>query len=173
MSHSKEAVTVAGQLRESDLQRANFWFQFSKWTTRLLFVLPVFGALFLSQVQISKLIKSPVMATPMVVFIVLPIVYPLMIWLQTKRSFADLKDFQKQVQYVFSDDGYEVSDKKSSARVSWDSILRAVETKHSFHLFFHKSFFHTIPKRFTTHPEDLARLRAILKTGLGVQADVA
>lgn len=173
MNESSEAFTIAVQLRESDIQRANFWFQFSKWSTRLLFVLPVFGLLLLSQVQVSKMIQNPIMATPIVVLIVLPIVYPLSIWFQTKRSFANLQDFQKQIEYDFSAQGYEVSDQKSSARVSWDSILRAAESKHSFHLFFHKSVFHTIPKRCMRHPEDLGRFRAILKEGLGKKADIA
>lgn len=171
MSEPNETFTVAVQLGESDIQRANFWFQFSKWSTRLFFVLPLFGLLLLSQVQISRIVENPIMATPIVVLIVFPIIYPLLIWFQTKRSFANLQDFQKQIQYDFSAEGYEVSDKKSSARVSWDTILRAAESKHSFHLFFHKSIFHTIPKRCITNPEDLGRLRAILKESLGSKAD--
>jgi hypothetical protein len=173
MSESNETLSVAVHLRESDIQRANFWFQFSKWSTRLLFVLPLFGLFLLSQVQISKVIENPIMATPLVVLIVFPVLYPALIWFQTKRGFANLQDFQKKVQYNFSAEGYEVNDEKSSARVGWDAILRAVESRHSFHLFFHKSMFHTLPKRCITGPEDLARLRAILKGSLGSKAEVA
>ncbi len=40
MSESNETLTVTVQLKELDIQRANFWFQFTKWSTKLLFVLP-------------------------------------------------------------------------------------------------------------------------------------
>jgi hypothetical protein len=57
--------------------------------------------------------------------------------------------------------------------MTWDAILRAAESKHSFHLFFHKSFFHTIPKRCFKQPEDIVRLRNLLKRSLGTKATVS
>lgn len=173
MTESNEKVVVDVDVKESDLQRANFWFRLGKWSTRLpLLTLLLFGLLILSRVQFSKIIENPILATPLVVFIVLPIFYPVLIWIQTKRGFANLKEFQTNVQYSLSADGYKVSDPKSSSHVGWDAILRAVETKHSFHLFFHKSWFHTIPKRCFKHPEDIDRLRTILKHSLGARATV-
>jgi hypothetical protein len=173
MSELNETLTIAVQLRESDIQQANFWFRFSKWSTRLLFVLPLFGLLLLSQLQISKLFENPMTVTSLFILIVFPLLYPVSLWFQTKRSFANLREFQKNVQYRFSAEGYEIIDEKSSARVGWDVILRAVESKHSFNLFFHKSVFHALPKRCITDPEDFARLRGILKEGLGNKAKLA
>jgi hypothetical protein len=96
-----------------------------------------------------------------------------MIWLQTKRRFGNLQPFQIKIQYALSSAGYKVSDSKSSADVHWDAILRAAESKHSFHLFFHSSGFHTIPKRCFKHPEDIQRLKRLLKKALGIKAAVS
>jgi len=103
---------------------------------------------------------------------VYPILFPALIWFQTKRSFANLQGFQRRVRYEFSTDGYHVSDLKSSADTDWDAILQAAESKHSFHLFFHKSLFRTVPKRCFNAPEDIERLRVILKNSLGSKAHV-
>ncbi|MGH9873836.1 MAG: YcxB family protein [Pyrinomonadaceae bacterium] len=51
--------------------------------------------------------------------------------------------------------------------------MRAAESEHSFHLFFDRSLFHTIPKRCFTHPEDVARFRTLLKKTLGTKATVS
>jgi hypothetical protein len=66
-----------------------------------------------------------------------------------------------------------VRDIKSSADIDWDTILRAAESKYSFHLFFHKVFFHTIPKRCFKQPDDIVRLRDLLKRSLGAKATVS
>ena len=173
MTESSDKVVVDIDLRESDLQRANFWFRFGKWSRKLpLIILPLFGLLLLSRGQFSKIIENPIAAMGVLVLFVYPILYPVLIWFQTKRGFANLQGFQKRIRYEFSADCYRVSDIKSSAEVNWDAILRAVESKHSFHLFFHKSFFHTIPKRCFNVPEDIEKLRTILKNSLGSKAYV-
>lgn len=172
MNESKEEVVVDIDLKESDLQRANFWFRLGNWSIRLsLLILSLLGLLFLSRFEFSQITENPLLAIPLV-FVVSPILYPVLLWIQTKRGFANLQEFQTKVQYSISSDGYKVSDPKSSSQVGWDSILRAVETKHSFHLFFHKVLFHTIPKRCFKQPEDIDRLRTILKQSLGARATV-
>jgi hypothetical protein len=171
MSESNEKLIVDIDLQESDIQRANLWFLLSKWSTRGLLVLPLFGLLLLPKILLTKI--TPNGALALFALIVFPILYPVLIWFQTKRGFANLQGFQKKVQYELSAGGYDVNDIKSSAHVSWDTILRAAESKHSFHLFFHKSFFHTIPKRCIKRPEDVDRLRAILKHSLGARAKVS
>jgi hypothetical protein len=107
------------------------------------------------------------------VLVLLPILYPIIIWLQTKRGFRNLQPFQMNIQYAFSSKGYKVSDEKSFAAIDWDAILRAAESEHSFNLFFHKSLFHTIPKRCFKQPEDIGRLRTLLKQVLGTKATIS
>jgi hypothetical protein len=104
--------------------------------------------------------------------IVFPILYAVIIWFQTKRGFGNLQKFQTHILYAFSADGYKVSDAKSSSDIDWATILRAAESKHSFHLFFHRSLFHTIPKRCFDQPEKIAQLRSLLKQSLGDKASV-
>lgn len=116
--------------------------------------------------------ESPIITAVLFVLIIFPLLYPIMIWLQTKRGFGNLQNFQKRIRYAFSSDGYKVSDIKSSADIDWATILRAAESKHSFHLFFHRALFHTIPKRCFGGPKDIALLRSILKESLGNRASV-
>ena len=172
MTEINEPLIVDVDLKESDLQRASFWFRL-RWSTRVLLVfLPVMGLILLTRVDLSTIFQNPAAATALIVLIVFPVLYPVLIWYQTKRGFGNLQGFQTKIQYSFSPDGYTVRDIKSSADIDWDTILRAAESKHSFHLFFHKSFFHTIPKRCFKHPDDIVRLRDLLKRSLGTKATV-
>jgi hypothetical protein len=174
MTETKESLIVDVDLKESDLQRANFWFRLGKWSTRLpLALLFVVGLLLLWRFQSGDLFHNPPAATVVTVLVLLPILYPAFIWYQTKRGFGNLQGFQTKIQYSFSPDGYTVRDIKSSADIDWDTILRAAESKYSFHLFFHKAFFHTIPKRCFKQPDDIVRLRDLLKRSLGAKATVS
>ena len=173
MTERNRTLIVNVDLKESDLQRANFWFRLGKWSTRLLLVsMPLMGLFLLSRVEVSNILENPPVATVLIVLIVFPILYPLILWFQTKRGFGNLQNFQTQLLYAFSADGYKVSDAKSSSDVNWANILRAAESKHSFHLFFHQSLFHTIPKRCLGKPEDIGQLRSLLKQSLGTKARV-
>jgi hypothetical protein len=173
MTERNETLIVNVDLKESDLQRAHFWFRLGKWSTRLLLVLmPLMGLLLLSRVEVSRMLENPPRATVIVFLIVFPALYPLIIWWQTKRGFGNFQSFQTRLRYAFSTDGYKVSESKSSSAIDWATILRAAESKHSFHLFFHRSLFHTIPKRCFDGPEDIVQLRSLLKQSLGTKAMV-
>jgi hypothetical protein len=132
--------------------------------------MPLAGLLLLWRIDFSAITQTPLAALGSIVLLGFPVFYFSMLWLQTKRGFGKLQDFQTKVRYSFSSEGYRVSDPKSSSDVSWDSILRVEESKHSLHIFFHGSGFHTIPKRCFKHPEDLECLRTLLKQTLGVKA---
>jgi hypothetical protein len=174
MTEPNEPLTVDVDLKESDLQRANFWFGLKSWSNRLmLVVMPIGGLLLLWKVQFSTILQQPVVATGAVVLLSFPVFYFAMIWLRTKRGFGNLQTFQTKIEYSFSPDGYGARDSKSAAEIDWETIVRAAESKHSFHLFFHPSLFHTIPKRCFKQPGDVARLRALLKRRLGTKATVS
>ena len=173
MTEFGDTLVVDVDLKESDLQRANFWFRLGKKSTRLMLVfLLLIGLFLLSRLELSKVFENPPAATVWIVLIVFPVLYPVIIWFQTKRGFGNLQGFQTKLQYAFSANGYKVSDVKSSSDIDWDTILRAAESKHSFHLFFHRSLFHTIPKRCFEGPEKIAQLRSLLKQSLGNKASV-
>lgn len=54
--------------------------------------------------------------------------------------------------------------------MSWDSIVGAVETKHSFNLFFNRSLFQVIPKRCFRDSGEIGGLRVLLGAGVGAKA---
>jgi len=174
MIETNEPLIVDVDLKESDLQRANFWFGLKSWSNRLmLVVMPIAAVLLMVRLDLTTILQKPFTATLIFVFLTFPPFYFGFIWFKTKRGFASLRDFQTQIQYAFSANGYHVRDAESSADISWHTILRAAESKHSFHLFFHKSFFHTIPKRCFKQRDDIVRLRDLLKRSLGAKATVS
>jgi hypothetical protein len=170
-----EQLIVDVDLTEADLQRANFWFRLGKWSNRLVLIVMLLVGLFLLwRFRFSlDLFQNPPAAAVLIALVVFPILYPIIIWFQTKRGFGNLQPFQMNIRYAFSSHGYRVSDEKSFAVVDWDTILRAAESKHSFHLFFHRSLFHTIPKRCFKQQEDIGRLRTLLKQVLGTKATIS
>jgi YcxB-like protein len=174
MTESNEPLIVNVDLNESDLQLANFWFGLKTWSNRLmLIVMPVAGLMLLWKLQFSTIFQQPLVAIGVVVFLGFPVFYFATIWLRTKRGFGSLQGFQTKIEYSFSPDGYDVRDMKSSAKIDWDTILLAAESKHSFHLFFHRAAFHTIPKRCFKNTQDIGRFRMLLKQILGARASVS
>ena len=110
MTEANESLVVDVDLKESDLQRANFWFRL-RWSTRILLVfLPLMGLFLLTRVDLSTIFQNPIAATALIVLIVFPVLYPVLIWYQTKRGFGNLQGFQTKIQYSFSSDGYTVRD---------------------------------------------------------------
>ena len=173
MTDLNEPLTVDIDLKESDLQRANFWFGLTGWSNRLTLILITLGGLLLLfRIAPSWVFPNSIALILSIIMLGFLPFYFGFIWFQTKRSFQNLQDFQKKIQYTFTPHGYSVRDGKSSADVSWDSILRAAESEYSFHLFFGRSVFHTVPKRCFKSSDDVVRLRTLLKTSLGAKATI-
>lgn len=60
MTETNEPLIIDIDLKESDLQRANFWFRLGKWSTRLLLaMLFIAGLLLLWRFQSSNLFENP------------------------------------------------------------------------------------------------------------------
>jgi hypothetical protein len=172
MTETNEPLIVDVDLKESDLQRANFWFGLRSWSNRLMLAVMPLAAVLLMVRFSFEIRHRPFAAVLIFVFLTFPPFYFGFIWFQTKRGFGRLRSFQTKIQYAFSPHGYYVRDAKSSADISWDTILRAAESKYSFHLFFGRSAFHTIPKRCFRRADDIVRLRDLLKRSLGTKATV-
>ena len=171
MTETNETFIVDVDLKESDLQRANFCFGLNSWSNRIMVVvLPIAGLLLLWKAGLSTLLQRPLPATGIIVFLGFAPFYLATIWFRTKRGFANLKPYQAKVHYAFSPQGYTVSDAKCSGNIDWDAVPRAAESKYSFHIFLSKSNFHTLPKRCFKQAEDIVRLRNLLKHWLGTKA---
>ena len=171
--NNRAEVEVVINLQLSDLLRANYWYFFSKWSNRIIMV---FFILMSVGSALAFLLSSSASSTSYelyaLVIMIVPVLLIAIVYFQAKRTFSNLKEFQKNIQYTFAYDGYDVRDEKSSSHVSWDSILRGVETESSFNLFFHKILFHTVPKRCIRDDSDVRLMRDILKQNLGDKAKV-
>lgn len=171
MTEANEPLIVDVELKESDLQSANFWFGLKSWPNRLMLIMmPIAGLLLLRDFDLSTIFQRPLAATGVIVSLGFPPFYLAMIWFRTKQGFRNLKPFQTKIEYAFSSNGYRVSDAKCSGNIDWDAISRAAESKDSFHIFLNKTSFHTIPKRCFKHSEDIVRFRGLLKESLGAKA---
>lgn len=141
-------VEVLINLQLSDLLRASYWYFFSKWSNRIIMVIFILISVVSALAfLLSNSASSTSYGLYALVIMIVPALLVGTVYIQTKRNFSNLKEFQKNIRYTFAYDGYDVRDEKSSSHVSWDSILRAVETETSFNLFFHKVLFYTVPKR--------------------------
>ena len=174
MIDSNVLIIVDVDLTEADLQRANFWFTLKGWSNLLMWaIMPIAGLILLTKVNFSNLSENALAGVGAVIMLGFPPFYLAMIWFRTKQGYANLKDYQTQVHYAFSPTGYKVSDAKCSSDVDWDAILRAEESKYSFHIFVSKTSFHTIPKRCFKQEEDIGRFKHLLKQSLGSKAALA
>lgn len=164
-------INVSVDLRLSDMLRASYWFFFSRWSTRLMLAtsIPV-GASIIVVLSLDAMEPSRFIILCTLVMLLAPVFLMLNVYLQARRNFSNLKGFQKRLRFIFSAGGYDVGDEKSFSHVSWDSVVGAVETTHSFNLFFHKSLFQVIPKRCFRDSGEIGGLRALLGAGVGAKA---
>lgn len=159
-------VDVTVDLQASELIRANLWFLFSQRSTVLTFgavIVITFlgsGILYLLRGELGWYIGLPVAA------VLLTAAFPVFLVIETMRNYSTGRDSQNPVHYTFSGDHYDVKDGKSSARVSWESVLKAVESKDSFNLFLGRTLFVVIPKRCFKSAVDIEILRSILRAAL-------
>lgn len=165
-------VEVLVDIQASDLIRANLWYVFSQWSTRLsigsalLFSFLGCAVFYLINGALGWYVLLPIAA------VLLAATFPLVVLVGTWRNYSAARDFQKRTHYGFSGDHYEASDGRSSARISWESVLKAVESNHSFNLFFSRTLFAVIPKRCFKTDADIQTLRSILKVALGEKTKV-
>ncbi len=158
-------------LKLSDLIRANLWFAYSQRAMKFGLVM----ACLVLPMSASMPLWANVPAWHPLVPLGLVLFYaftPLWIIYETKRNFESLKDFQKNVQYVFGDDGFEANDGKSSSVISWESIQKAVESGQSFNLFVSRKLFIVIPRRCLKTRDDVSNFRTILLAALGDKASL-
>lgn len=162
MEQHEHQFDVIVDLQASELIRANLWFVFGQRSTRfsigfaLVSSLLGFPILYLLRGALGWYVLLPIAA------VLLTAAIPLLVIIETKRNYSAAKDFQKRLQYRFSGDHYDVSDGKSSARVSWESVLKAVESRDRFNLFLSRTLFVVIPKRCFKTSADIQTLRSIL-----------
>ena len=158
-------VTVSVDLQLSDLLRANLWYRYSKASTKFSNAVAAVLTLLFAVFVYLDAIPAVYLLLPLGIWLLEVLIF-LVIIIETKRNYAAVKDFQTHVNYQLNLEGYTVSDGKSSSNVSWDSILNAVESKHSLNLFLGRTLFVVLPKRCFKTDADLEMTRAILKTAL-------
>ncbi len=171
MEKLESEFDVLVDLQLSDLLRANLWFWYSKPSTKFSVVVTpvltvVFGVFIFSKAMPRLYALIPLGLLLLEAFIILVII------IETKRNYSTVKYFQRQIHYHLKKEGYTASDGKSSSNVSWESVLRAVESRESINLFLGRTSFAVIPKRFFKTNADVELTREILKTALRERAQL-
>jgi hypothetical protein len=171
MQKLEPEVDVLVDLQLSDLLRANLWFWYSKPSSKFsLAVTPILMVLFAVFI-FSKELPALYALIPLGLLILEAFIL-LVIIVETKRNYSTVKEFQRKIHYHLKREGYTASDGKSSSNVSWESVLRAVESRKSFNLFLGRTIFAVIPKKFFKTTADVEITRDILKTALGEKAQL-
>lgn len=105
----------------------------------------------------------------------LPPLFPLIlitffIFFSGYLAYKRVPDFQKDIRYSFSDDGYETSFSKGFSQVNWDNLVKVSETNKCFLFYLQKSMFQVIPKRAFNNADEINSLRKIIASKLGSKA---
>lgn len=158
-------------LKLADLIRANLWFTYSQPAMKFSLVMAVLSVPVSASLPFWADVPSWFWLVP-IGLVVLYALTPLLVIYSTKQTYEGVKDFQKNVQYIFGELNYEASDGKSSSIVSWESIQKAVESKHSFNLFISSKLFVVIPRRCLKTRDDVVHFRSILRAALGDKASL-
>ena len=171
MDQSHARIEIFVDLKLSDLIRANLWFNYRQPS---MVITMIAGGLSL---PLTILLPFVVDLPSWFKFLPLALVVlhglmPLLIVYSSKQNFEGVKEYQRNVQYVFGDSGYEANDGKSSSVMSWESIQKAIESRHSFNLFLNRSFFIIIPRRCLRTDDDVMHFRSILRGALGEKASM-
>lgn len=89
-----------------------------------------------------------------------------------RKYVSRLTESQRQIQYMFSlhGDGYDVASGESFSHVSWNDVLKIIERPASFQIFLSEYAWQIIPKRGFHQNSDIADLRAMLLSSIGVKA---
>ncbi|MFY9221194.1 MAG: YcxB family protein [Blastocatellia bacterium] len=107
--------------------------------------------------------------------ILLPALFPLILitcsmFFGGYLAYKKVPDFQKDIRYSFSDDGYETSFSKGFSQVNWDNLVKVSETNKCFLFYLQKSMFQVIPKRAFNNADEINSLRKIIASKLGSKA---
>lgn len=110
-----------------------------------------------------------------VLVMLLPTLFPLIlitfsIFFGGYLAYKRVPDFQKDIRYSFSDDGYETSFSKGFSQVNWDNLIKVSETNKCFLFYLQKSMFQVIPKRAFNNIDEINSLRKIIASKLGSKA---
>ena len=169
MEQSAREVDVSVELEFADLLRANLWSRYSKRSTQISLALTALLTLMFVVYYFAFQTSLWLLLIPLGLLLLDALIF-LVIIIETRKNYAAVKDFQKQIHYRLNPGGYTARDEKSSSNVSWESVVKAVETKLNFHLFLSPTLFAIIPKRFFKTPADIQTTREILTIALSEKA---
>ena len=164
-----ETVTVAFEIRESDLFQASAWMLFKKWYITAFYVVNGIALLYLLWALATRGFTIADMRG-FVFPVIFLVIIPAALYWSSRSNVRSLQPGQRQHRYEFAADALHMNTGLSSAVVAWEAVYKVVETKWAFHLYLQKSLFHVVPKRGVSTEADLGRLRALLTTKLGSKA---
>jgi type IV secretory pathway VirB3-like protein len=92
-----------------------------------------------------------------------------------RKYVSGLSSLQRRMRYTFhyGADSYEVASGESSSRISWNDVLKAVEKRKYFLIYFNKFEMQLIPKTAIQGTVQAALLRQLLLAKLGSRAKLA
>ena len=103
-------------------------------------------------------------ATALFLFVLVPYLFFVLPYFAIRKHFKRKPEVAGPFQYAFSEEGIDVSTPRSQDYVGWETITRVSETSSWFLVYPQTYPTQTIPKRFLSDAEQLAKLRALVRT---------
>ncbi len=100
---------------------------------------------------------------PMFPFVFVPYAFFLAPYLAARKQLRTNPNLSGPMNYVFSDEGIEITGPNSRAHLDWGAIVEVREASNQFLFFPQQSVAHVIPKRFLPGPDDESALRALAR----------
>jgi hypothetical protein len=170
-SGERRALSFIVDYSASDFVHANLWRLYFRWPQAIAMWLLIAASILGTVILVLAGIMMPDMKevwwfTPL--WPILIGLLPAMVYINSRRAFSALQEFQRHCRFEFAGDsgGYDASDGKSSAHISWEAVKQVIEAKHAFHIMFGRfSPFVVVPKRSLT-TDQATLLREILRSCL-------
>lgn len=172
LTNNLNNIEVNVKLEFPDIVKSSFWYNYRYselnfgLTISSVFLLVIFAGILL-------LSENPSTTSYIILFILaVPILNVPYLYLSTYKRFYKLEDHEKMCTFTFNTEGYGLTTKKAKVFLQWDLIIKAIEAKDYFYVFFNEKSFYVIPKRFLLSDNDALNIRKLLQTYIGPRFDI-
>jgi len=165
-------VEVNVKVEFQDIIKSSFWYSYRY--NELIFGYSISSVFLLVIFSLILLLSKNISITSCIILLILafPIFNVPYLYLSTYKRFSKLQDHEKMITFTFNTQGYGLTTKKVKVFLQWDLIIKAIEAKNYFYVFFNEKSFSVIPKRFLVSDNDALNIRKLLQTHIGQRFDI-
>lgn len=84
-------------------------------------------------------------------------------YLMARKNLSTSKNLKGEIQFVFTDSGFEMTTPIGRGQLDWPAVYQAVEAGNYFYLYLSHFIYHLIPKRSFRDQEQLEQFKALVR----------